>query len=43
MVDFILFVFLVVVFVTGFWCGKTFKTFGEMVDATTAKVKGWFN
>ncbi len=42
MVDFILIVFVVGVFAGGFWCGKTFSSVGEMIDKTTAKVKGWF-
>lgn len=42
MVDFILFLFSCGMFAAGWWCGRTFKTFGEAVDAATTKVKGWF-
>ncbi len=41
MVDFILFCFVVGVFAGGFWCGKTFSSFGSMIDSAVTKVKGW--
>jgi hypothetical protein len=43
MVDFILFVFVVLVFLAGFWaglyCGRTYQTFGAMTAAGKAWVK----
>lgn len=41
MVDFILLSFSLGMFAAGWWCGKTFNTVGQAVDAATAKVKGW--
>jgi hypothetical protein len=42
MVDFILFSFFVGAFAGGWWCGKTYRTVGEMTDRAVARVYGWF-
>ncbi len=41
MIDLILFFAIGAAFAGGWWCGKTFKSFGEAVDSATAKVRGW--
>jgi hypothetical protein len=41
MVNFILFVFFVLTFGAGWWCGKTYRTLGEMVDGCAKTLKSW--
>lgn len=41
MVDFILFIFAVLIFSGGFWCGNKYGTVKAMVNAMAEKVCSW--
>lgn len=43
MIDFILFIFVCIVFAVGFWCGKTFLTYKDMLAKAELKVRGWLS
>jgi spore maturation protein SpmA len=42
MIDLIFFSFFLGIFVSGFWCGKTFGTAAAMFQAAKKGVAGWF-